>query len=140
MKKRKGAYLPFNMSYPQRYVLDPNIIGTPDADKAKAACKYDAIDLDMQESETTLTVGAIIWATGWQPYDADKIQPYGHDRFDNVVSSVEFERMLDPSRLPICVRNTRTTSRPASTTSISVPSTALMISTRRYRLTRTSPL
>ncbi|MGB5426331.1 MAG: FAD-dependent oxidoreductase, partial [Gammaproteobacteria bacterium] len=96
MKKRKGAYLPFNMSYPQRYVIDPNMIGTPDADKAKDACKYGAIDLDMQESETTLTVGAIIWATGWQPYDADKIQPYGHDRFDNVVSSVEFERMLDP--------------------------------------------
>jgi quinone-modifying oxidoreductase subunit QmoA len=96
MKKRKGAYLPFNMSYPQRYVLDPRIIGTPDADKAKAACKYDAIDLEMQESSTTLTVGAIIWATGWRPYDADKIQPYGHDRFDNVVSSVEFERMLDP--------------------------------------------
>jgi len=44
----------------------------------------------------TLTVGAIIWATGWRPYDADKIQPYGHDRIDNVVSSVEFERMLDP--------------------------------------------
>ena len=96
MKPRKGAYLPFNMSYPQRYVLDPRIIGTEDADKAKAACNYDAIDLDMQESETTLTVGAIIWATGWQPYDADKIQPYGHERYDNVISSVEFERMLDP--------------------------------------------
>jgi quinone-modifying oxidoreductase subunit QmoA len=50
----------------------------------------------MQASETTLTVGAIVWATGWQPYDADKIQPYGHDRISNVVSSVEFERMLDP--------------------------------------------
>ena len=96
MKPRKGAYLPFNMAYPQRYVLDPRIIGTPDADKAKEACKYDAIALDMQESETTLTVGAIVWATGWQPYDADKIQPYGHDRYANVVSSVEFERMLDP--------------------------------------------
>ena len=96
MKKRKGAYLPFNMAYPQRYVLDPRMIGTDDAEKAKGACKYDAIDLDMQESETTITVGAIIWATGWQPFDADKIQPYGHDRIDNVVSSVEFERMLDP--------------------------------------------
>ncbi|MDH3980715.1 MAG: FAD-dependent oxidoreductase [Gammaproteobacteria bacterium] len=96
MKKRKGAYLPFNMAYPQRYVIDPNMIGTDDAQKAKDACKYDAIDLDMQESETTLTVGAVIWATGWQPYDADKIQPYGHDRYDNVVTSVEFERMLDP--------------------------------------------
>ena len=96
MKKRKGAYLPFNMAYPQRYVIDPNMIGTDDAQKAKDACKYDAIDLDMQESETTLTVGAVIWATGWQPYDADKIQPYGHDRYDNVITSVEFERMLDP--------------------------------------------
>jgi quinone-modifying oxidoreductase subunit QmoA len=96
MKTRKGAYLPFNMAYPQRYVIDPNMIGTDDAQKAKDACKYDAIDLDMQESETTLTVGAVIWATGWQPYDADKIQPYGHDRYDNVVTSVEFERMLDP--------------------------------------------
>jgi quinone-modifying oxidoreductase subunit QmoA len=82
MKSRKGAWLPFNMAYPQRYVLD--------------ACKVDAIDLDMQESETTITVGAVIWATGWQPYDADKIQPYGHERYDNVISSVEFERMLDP--------------------------------------------
>jgi quinone-modifying oxidoreductase subunit QmoA len=96
MKPRKGAYLPFNMAYPQRYVIDPRLIGTPDADKAKAACKYGAVDLDMQEQETTLTVGAIIWATGWKPYDADKIQPYGHDRIENVVSSVEFERMLDP--------------------------------------------
>jgi len=96
MKSRKGAWLPFNMAYPQRYVLDARIIGTDDADKAKAACKVDAIDLDMQESETTITVGAVIWATGWQPYDADRIQPYGHDRIDNVISSVEFERMLDP--------------------------------------------
>jgi len=55
-----------------------------------------AIDLDMQEQETTLTVGAIIWATGWQPYDAAKIQPYGYDRIQNVITSVEFERMADP--------------------------------------------
>jgi quinone-modifying oxidoreductase subunit QmoA len=96
MRKRKGAYLPFNMAYPQRYVLDARIIGTLDADKARAACKYDAIDLDASEKENRITVGAVIWATGWQPYDADRIQPYGHDRIANVISSVEFERMLDP--------------------------------------------
>jgi quinone-modifying oxidoreductase, subunit QmoA len=94
--KRKGAYRPFNQSYPERYVLDPAIIGTVDADKAKAACKYEAIDLDMGDSETTITVGAVIWATGWKPYDAGKIQPYGYDRYKNVITSVEFERMLDP--------------------------------------------
>lgn len=94
--KRKGAYLNHPMAYPQRYVLDARIIGTPDADKAKAACKYNAIDLDMQPTETQLTVGAIIWATGWRPYDAAKIQPYGYDRYKNVITSVEFERMADP--------------------------------------------
>ncbi len=96
MSKRKGAYLPYNMAHPQHYVLDPRIIGTDDADKAKAACQYSAIDLEMQEQIIELKVGAIIWATGWQPFDADKIQPYGHDRYANVLSSVEFERMLDP--------------------------------------------
>ena len=38
----------------------------------------------------------MVWATGWKPYDAAKIQPYGYDRFANVITSVEFERMVDP--------------------------------------------
>lgn len=94
--KRKGAYLQSAMAYPQRYVIDPQMIGTEDATKAKEACKYGAIDLDMQEENNTITVGAIIWATGWQPYDANKIQPYGYDRIANVITSVEFERLSDP--------------------------------------------
>ncbi len=96
MSKRKGAYLPHVMAHPMQYVLDPRIIGTDDAQKAKDACKYGAIDLDMQEQEINFPCGAVIWATGWQPYDAAKIQPYGYDRFENVVTNVEFERMADP--------------------------------------------
>ena len=96
MMKRKGAYLANRMAYPQHYVIDPRIIGTPEADKAKEVCKADAIDLEMQEQELSLNVGAIIWATGWRPYDAAKIQPYGYDRYANVITNVEFERMLDP--------------------------------------------
>lgn len=96
MKRRKGAYIPFNMAYPARYVLDPRILGTEDAQRAQAACKYDAVDLDMQEQTIDLHVGAVIWATGWRPYDAARIQPYGYDRFPNVITSVEFERMMDP--------------------------------------------
>lgn len=96
MMKRKGAYLAHNMAYPQRYVLDPAIIGTDDANKAKEACKYDAVDLDMAEQKLTLSAGSVIFATGWKPYDAAKIQPYGYDRYTNVITNVEFERMLDP--------------------------------------------
>jgi len=94
--KVKAAYLPNAMAYPQRYVIDPSIIGTPEADKAKAACKYGAIDLDMKEETVQIKAGAVVWATGWQPYDAAKIQPYGYGRFSNVITSVEFERLADP--------------------------------------------
>jgi quinone-modifying oxidoreductase, subunit QmoA len=96
LKKVKAAYLPHTMAYPQRYVIDPSIVGTPDADKAKAACKVNAVDLGMKEEVLNLKVGAIVWATGWKPYDANKIQPYGYDRFANVITSVEFERLADP--------------------------------------------
>ncbi|MBT3049266.1 MAG: FAD-dependent oxidoreductase [Candidatus Thiodiazotropha sp.] len=95
--KRKGAYLPHRMAHPQRYVLDPAIIGSDDAQKAKDACKVNAIDLDMQEETIEFKAGAVIWATGWKPYDANKIQPYGYDRIANVITSVEFERMADPN-------------------------------------------
>lgn len=93
----KAAYLPHAMAYPQRYVLDPSIIGTPDAEQARAACRVGAINLEMQEEEVELAVGSVVWATGFRPYDARKIQPYGYGRFPNVVTSVEFERLADPA-------------------------------------------
>ena len=96
LTRRKGAWLPYNMAYPQQYVLDPRILGTEDAERARAACRYDAVDLDMQEETLTLQAGAIVWATGWRPYDAARIHPYGYDRIPNVVTSVELERMMDP--------------------------------------------
>jgi quinone-modifying oxidoreductase subunit QmoA len=92
----KAAYLPHAMAYPQRYVLDRCIVGTPEGEKAKAACKYGAVDLEMKEETLRIKAGAVIWATGWQPYDAARIQPYGYGRFPNVITSVEFERLADP--------------------------------------------
>ena len=92
----KAAYLPHGMAYPQRYVIDPSIVGTPEGEKARAACKVGAVDLAMQEQTVELKVGSVVWATGWRPYDAAKIQPYGYGRIPNVVTSLEFERMADP--------------------------------------------
>ncbi|MES9943873.1 MAG: FAD-dependent oxidoreductase [Candidatus Thiodiazotropha sp.] len=97
MGKRKGAYLPHRMAHPQRYIIDPALIGTDEAQKAKDACKVNAVDLDMQEETIEFKAGAVVWATGWRPYDANKIQPYGYDRIANVITSVEFERMADPN-------------------------------------------
>ena len=94
--KVKAAYLPHVMAYPQRYVIDPSIVATADGESAKSACKYGAVDLGMEEETIQINVGAVVWATGWRPFDANKIQPYGYDRFANVITSVEFERLADP--------------------------------------------
>jgi quinone-modifying oxidoreductase subunit QmoA len=96
MDKIKAAYLPHGMAYPQRFVIDSSIVGTPEGEKAKAACKVGAVDLDMKEETIELKVGSVVWATGWRPYDAAKIQPYGYDRIANVITSLEFERLADP--------------------------------------------
>jgi quinone-modifying oxidoreductase subunit QmoA len=94
--KVKAAYLPHVMAYPQRFVIDPSIVATADGEAAKSACKYGAVDLGMKEESLQINVGAVVWATGWRPFDANKIQPYGYDRYANVITSVEFERLADP--------------------------------------------
>jgi quinone-modifying oxidoreductase subunit QmoA len=97
MGTKPGAHLPFEMAFPSRYILSPEIIGTDAARKAKEACKYDAIDLDMQPKTLDLDVGAIVWATGWEPYDATKIDNLGFGQYDNIITNMMMERLASPS-------------------------------------------
>ena len=97
MKKIKGADLPFEMAFPARYVLSPQIIGTEDAEKCKQACKYDAVDLEMTEKSMDLSVGAIVWATGWEPYDASKIENLGFNQYPNIITNMMMERLSSPN-------------------------------------------
>lgn len=79
MAKTKAAYLPHNMAYPMHYVLDPSIIGTADADKAKVACKYGAIDLDMQEETVEIKarhmVEVLVEDIGFEGMKAPVVKP-----------------------------------------------------------------
>jgi len=97
MKKIKAAYQPFEMAFPARYVLSPQIIGTDDAVRCKDACKYDAIDLEMESSTVSLKVGALVWATGWEPYDASKIDNLGFGQYENVITNMMLERLASPN-------------------------------------------
>ncbi len=97
MNKRKAAYLPFEMAFPARYVMAPELKGTDDAQKCKEACKYDAIDFDMEEKTVEINVGSIVWATGWQPYDASKIDNLGFGKHDNIITNMMMERLAAPN-------------------------------------------
>jgi quinone-modifying oxidoreductase subunit QmoA len=92
MDRRKAAYLPHNMAFPMRYIMDP-AMSTDDRDKVKEACKYNAVDFDMEENTIDLKVGAIVWNTGWSPYDATKIDNLGFGRYQNIVTNMMLERM-----------------------------------------------
>ena len=93
MDKMKAAFLPHSMAYPMRYVLDPSLAKGDEAQKVKESCPYDAIDLDMEPKTTELKVGSIVWATGWKPYDANKLDTYGFGQYADVITNVMMERM-----------------------------------------------
>jgi len=97
MDTTKAAYLPHEFAFPMRYVLDPSIVGTDEGKKCLEACEYGAIDLDMQETTFDLKVGAIVWAAGWNPYEAEKIDYYGFGEYKNVITNVMMERMAAPN-------------------------------------------
>lgn len=89
----KAAYLPHEMAFPMRYVIDGSVVGTLEGDAIKSSCKYDAVDLEEKEKTFDLTVGAIIWATGWKPYDAARIEPYSYTESPDIITNVEMERL-----------------------------------------------
>ncbi|MFA4915330.1 MAG: CoB--CoM heterodisulfide reductase iron-sulfur subunit A family protein [Syntrophales bacterium] len=95
--KIKAAYIPHPLAFPMRYMIAPEIIGTDEAKKCLEACKYDAIDLDMKQETMTVKVGAVIVATGWDPYDATKIDNLGFGKCQNVITNVIMERLASPS-------------------------------------------
>jgi quinone-modifying oxidoreductase subunit QmoA len=74
-------------------VIDPALVKSPEAQKVKEACPYDAIELDMRPETFDLKVGAIVWATGWSPYDAKKLDTLGFGTYPNVLTNVMMERL-----------------------------------------------
>jgi quinone-modifying oxidoreductase subunit QmoA len=97
MKKIKGAHLPFEMAFPTRYVVSGALKGTEDEQRVVEACAYDAIDFGMQAKTVDLNVGAVVWATGWQPYDAGKIDNLGFGQYPNIINNMMMERLAAPN-------------------------------------------
>lgn len=97
MNKVKAAYLPHEFAFPMRYVLDPSIVESEEGKKCQGACEYGAIDLDMEETTFDLKVGSIVWAAGWTPFEAEKIEYYGFGEYKNVITNVMMERLASPN-------------------------------------------
>lgn len=97
MDKSKAAYLPHAMAFPRRYVIDKAALSAEGAEAVKAACKYNAVDLDMAVETVTVNVASIVWATGWTPYDPTKIDNLKYNDSDAIVTNMQIERMAAPN-------------------------------------------
>jgi len=98
---RAAVYVPFPQAIPNIPVIDPNVCMHFLADACgtcETVCKVGAINYDQQEEIVKLNVGSIVIAPGFKPYDPNFIEgDYGYNRMPNVVTSLEFERILSAS-------------------------------------------
>jgi len=93
MSSTKAIYLPYAMAYPMQFVIDGDVCPGTSCGKCVEACPYQAIDLQMPPETIEVEVQAVVWATGWDPYDAQKIEGLGFGAYPNVISNIMMERL-----------------------------------------------
>jgi len=95
LSNKSAIYVDYPQAVPLKYIIDrEKCIG---CGTCYEICKAKAIEYDQQDSEATLKVGSIILAPGFESFDAKLKSEYGYGRFPNVVTSIEFERILSAS-------------------------------------------
>ncbi|MEM2971229.1 MAG: CoB--CoM heterodisulfide reductase iron-sulfur subunit A family protein [Candidatus Bathyarchaeia archaeon] len=95
LSKRSAIYVDYPQAVPLKYKIDrEKCIG---CGTCYEVCKAKATAYDQQDSEATLKVGAVILALGFESFDAKLKSEYGYGRYPNVVTSIEFERILSAS-------------------------------------------
>jgi heterodisulfide reductase subunit A len=100
LAKRKAIYVPFPQAVPLKYTVDKERclhFKTGKCLLCVKKCASNAIDHKMQDEVLDLKVGAIIIAQGYDVFDASKKAGYGHGLYPNVLTNIEFERMLSAS-------------------------------------------
>jgi heterodisulfide reductase subunit A len=113
--ERKAVYMAFPQAIPNSYVIDGEHCTWVRTEGKKCGacakkCPKDAIHLDEEPRTIELKVGNIVVATGFDPFDARRIERYGYGKLPNVLTALEFERLTNasgPTGGKIVIRSTR---------------------------------
>lgn len=101
LDKRKAIYKLYAQAFPNAYAIDANKclrLKNPKAcGKCLEACQAGAIDHNMKDETIELEVGSVILMPGFEPFKADGLDYYGYGKIPNVLTSMEFERILSAS-------------------------------------------
>jgi heterodisulfide reductase subunit A len=95
--KRKAAFIKYGQTVPLKYAIDPENCLYLTRGKCRACekfCPTGAIRFDDREEIVTLNVGSLILAPGYRPFDPAACDTLGYGVIPDVVTSIEYERLL----------------------------------------------
>src|SRR5271157_10672 len=91
---RKAIYVPFPQAVPKVATIDKN--ACIECKACSKNCQAGAVNYDLEDKVSTVNVGTIIIATGWDEFPIAEHPLYGYGRFPDVITQIELERMLSP--------------------------------------------
>jgi heterodisulfide reductase subunit A len=97
LNQRKAIYIPYPQAIPLVYTIDKEhciYFRKGKCRVCETVCKNQAIIFDQQDEIVKLDTGAVILAGGFEPFDARLKGEYGYGRWPNVITSLEYERIL----------------------------------------------
>jgi heterodisulfide reductase subunit A len=95
---RSAIYFPFAQAVPRVPVIDAQNCAYLQKGKCRACekfCQTGAIDFEQTDSYLDLQVGTIILATGFHDFDPRQAAEFGYGEYENVVTSMQYERMIN---------------------------------------------
>ena len=98
--KRKAAHIKYGQTVPLKYAIDPEHCIYLSKGKCRACekfCPTGAINFEDAEETVTVEVGGMILSPGYRAYDPSGVDLYGYDHIPDVVTSLEYERLLSSS-------------------------------------------
>ncbi len=100
LKGRKPIYVPYAQAIPNTPAIDRSKcihFKTGGCQICSEFCGVNAIDYSQEDETIELDVGAIILAPGLEPFDPSKFRTYSYAKHPNILTSMEFERILSAS-------------------------------------------
>ncbi|MGB3342075.1 MAG: FAD-dependent oxidoreductase [bacterium] len=100
LRPRSVIHIPFPQAVPNAAIIDRDHcvhFATDECRICEDLCEAKAIDFEQKEELTDISVGSIVFAGGSEVFNGKKKREYGFGRYENVVNSIEFERILSAS-------------------------------------------
>jgi heterodisulfide reductase subunit A len=98
--KRKSAFVEYAQAVPLKYCIDGETciyIQKGKCGACKKFCPTGAVDFDQKEETETLNVGSVVLSPGFDAFDPSKFDNYQYAKLPNVITAMEFERILSAS-------------------------------------------